>query len=283
MMILLSSFLVALDVLVSGFYQKCKGKSFAAGLRYNFFVGLFSAIIFFLVCKCRFEITLYSTVMALIMTAAAIIFFIIGFQIIAEGKTAIYAFFRMTGSMLIPYLWGLFMLGEAFSVYRLIGLLLIIGSVFLMNAGDGGSSLKIKLMCVSVFLLAGFTAVISKEHAISEYAVSPLGYVVLTSLAKVVLCGPIMLLPIGKKDMPKEKTSFALCMCALSAVLSGVAYMIQLFCAESMPASFLYPVVTGGTILFSAVLARIAVGEKLTRKSIAALIICFVGTCFFAI
>lgn len=283
MMILLSALLVAVDVLVSGYYQKCKGKSFAAGLRFNFYVGLFSAIIFFFICKCQFEITLYSAVMAIIMTAAAIIFFILGFQIIAEGKTAIYAFFRMTGSMLIPYLWGLFMLSEPFSVYRLIGLLLIIGSVFLMNAGDGKSSLKIKIMCLLVFLLAGVTAVISKEHAISEYAVSPMGYVVLTSLAKVILCGPIMLLPVGKRDMPKEETPKALLLCGLSAVLSGVAYMLQLFCAESMPASFLYPVNTGGTILFSALLARIAVGEKLTRKSVAALVICFVGTCFFAI
>ena len=280
-MIIFSSVLVALDVLISGFYQKLKGKSFAAGLRFNFFVGLFSAVLFFIICGLRFEITVFSAVMALIMTTAAIAFFIMGFQILAEGKTAMYSFFRMTGSMLLPYIWGLFLLDEAFSWLRFAGLCLIVFSVFLMNSGDGKTSMKIKLMCFGVFVLAGFVSIVSKEHSISEQAVSPLGYVVLTSLAKVLICGPLMCFPVGKRDMPKEHTPKALLLCAVSAAVSGSAYIIQLFCAESMPASFLYPVITGGTILFSALFARIAAGEKMDKKSFIALFICFGGTCLF--
>ncbi len=284
-MIIFSSILTSIDVLISKLYQKQNNSSILyGGLKFNFFVGLFSSIIFLIINKFRVEFTLFSCISAVVMTAIAVIYIIIGFKILDCGKAAHYTFFRMTGAMIVPYIWGLCFLGEKFSFMRIIGLILIIEAVFLVNSDRSNVNLKNVLMCITVFFLAGCVSVISKQHSISVNAVSPLEYVILTSFVKIILCGTLLLF-LRKKENRKlttsEKNIFAPVYCALSAILTGIGYMIQLVCAKDMPATVIYPVITGGTIIFSAIFARIAFKEKLSKKDITAISICFVGTCMF--
>ena len=258
-----------------------------SGLKFNFLVGLFGSLIFLIINKFKIEITLYSSILAIVMTIFAIVYIIISFKILAEGKTAYYTLFRMTGAMLVPYEWGIFVLNEEVSLLRILGMILIIASIFLINAGKNKLSVKNTVMCISVFFLAGFVSVISKQHAISEQAISPVGYVIITSLVKVILCGVLLVLMKEKRGYHNEKHtvkhSSSLCygLCFASAFSIGMAYMIQLICAKNMPATILYPVITGGTIIFSAIFARLFFKEKLPKKGIAAIIICFIGTALY--
>lgn len=284
-MIIFSSILTSIDVLISKLYQKQNNSSILfGGLKFNFFVGLFSSIIFLIINKFHIEFTLFSCISAVVMTAIAVIYIIIGFKILDCGKAAHYTFFRMTGAMIVPYIWGLCFLNEKFSFMRIVGLILIITAVFLVNSDRSNVNLKNILMYITVFFLAGCVSVISKQHSISVNAVSPLGYVILTSFVKIILCG-MLLLFFRKKENSKlttsEKNIFAPVYCALSAIITGIAYMIQLICAKDMPATVIYPVITGGTIIFSAIFARLAFKEKLSKKDITAITICFVGTCMF--
>ena len=192
-MIIFSSILTSIDVLISKLYQKQNNSSILyGGLKFNFFVGLFSSIIFLIINKFHIEFTLFSCISAVVMTAIAVIYIIIGFKILDCGKAAHYTFFRMTGAMIVPYIWGLCFLNEKFSFMRIIGLILIITAVFLVNSDRSNVNLKNILMYITVFFLAGCVSVISKQHSISVNAVSPLGYVILTSFVKIILWGRIV-------------------------------------------------------------------------------------------
>lgn len=284
MMLVLAAVLLAVDFLIAGLYQKGEGHSPEKVFRFNFFIGLFSVIIFFFINGCRIEFTWFSALLALVMTSLAILYTLVGFRILAAGNTAYYSFFLMTGGMTVPYLWGLFFLGEDFSWLRLAGLLLIIGSALVIYADKSRLSPKIMALCGVIFLLNGFVSVISKEHQISGQAVSASGYVILTAMVKVLLCGGLLLAfrLKKKKEATREKIRpRALLLLAASALVSGLSYLLQLNGAADLPATVLYPIITGGSIVFTAAAGWIFLKEKPTKQLMIGVAVCFAGTCLF--
>ena len=58
-------------------------------------------------------------------------------------------------------------------------------------------------------------------------------------------------------------------------------YFLQLIGAANLPASVLYPMVTGGSIIFSAIAGVIIFKEQLSRRQIISITLCFIGTLLF--
>lgn len=61
----------------------------------------------------------------------------------------------------------------------------------------------------------------------------------------------------------------------------GMAYLFQLKGALSLPATVLYPFVTGGSIIFTALAGRIFFGEKPKKRTLTGIALCFLGTVLF--
>jgi multidrug transporter EmrE-like cation transporter len=57
--------------------------------------------------------------------------------------------------------------------------------------------------------------------------------------------------------------------------------LLQLFGAASLPATVLYPFVTGGSIVLSSLAGIIFFKDKLSKNVIASIILCFLGTILF--
>lgn len=177
---------------------------------------------------------------------------------------------------------GSFFLDETFSWLRLAGLGLILGAALLLYGGKDRLSPKVMALCGVIFLLNGAVSVFSKEHAISTQGVSAAGYVILTALVKVVLCGGILLGSGLKKSEKSGKIKpKALVLTALSALISGLSYLLQLNSAAGLPATVVYPIVTGGSIVFTAVAGWLILKERPTKRFLLGVVICFAGTCLF--
>ena len=283
-LVVLSAVLLAVDFLIVKLYQRAEGTSPEKVFRFNFFIGLFTVVIFFFIGGFKIEFTAFSAVLALVMTSIAILYTLIGFKILEEGFAAYYSFFLMTGGMVVPYVWGLIFLDEQFSLMRMFGLSLIIAAAFAVHAGKQKVSLKTVVMCAAIFFLNGFVSVISKEHQISEMAVSSTSYVILTALVKVFLCGGFMIVYRLKRTAVQSKQKMSaksLMLLAASALVSGLSYLLQLGGASKLPATVLYPIVTGGSIVFTAIAGWIVLKEKPTKQLVFGLILCVVGTCLF--
>ena len=65
---------------------------------------------------------------------------------------------------------------------------------------------------------------------------------------------------------------------ALAAAVGGGSFMLQLLGAKALPATVLYPFITGGSIVFSSVADVIIFKDKLSIKLVISIIVCFVGT-----
>lgn len=284
-MLVLSAILLSVDFALNKVYQKIKGTSPNAGFGFNCLLGLFTAILFFIINGFKISFSLYSFVMAILVNAFIMNYNIIGFKLLRSGTMASYTLFLMSGGMTVPYIFGLLFLDEAFSILRTAALILILLGIALTSVGDLKVNSKQTLLCIAVFFINGFVSVFSKLHQIELNfdTINIYEFVAIGGIFKFILAGILYLLSrkgVNKKTQPKSYF-IPLSIIFLSAIASGISYLMMLLGAVNLPASVLYPFVTGGTIVLSTLMGVVAFKESLSKKLILSVILCIIGTIMF--
>lgn len=185
--------------------------------------------------------------------------------------------------MILPYLFGVIFLNEVISFARVLGLVLIVVALFLNSGGKLAAKRSVFLLCICVFFLNGFISIVSKCHQIdtTHNAVSSTGFVFLTGITKLSTCGiALRFVPKGKSAIPFQPVkALPLILCA--AAVSGLSYTLQLIGAANLPATVVYPMITGGGVIFSALAGLLLFKKKLTALQRTGIGLCFVGTLLF--
>lgn len=268
-------------------YQKRMGNGIRESIIFNMFVGLFSSVFFWITGGFRIEFTLYSAFMAFLMSVLVGVYTIIGFKLMSMGSMTVYTIFLMLGGAVVPYIYGVLFLDEAVNFTKVIALLMIVAAVILNSVGKntGRQSLKFVILCFLVFLLNGAVSVVSKIHQIATVynTVSADAFVLLKSIVRFVFFA--LLLPFfGKKEAShKNMPGTMYIVMAGSAIVSGFAYMLQLIGASYLPATVLYPIVTGGTVVGTSLFDRICFGQRLGRNTIISIVICVLALVLFVL
>lgn len=287
-MLVIADLLLAWGFAINKVYQKKEGVSPASGFKFNALVGIFTAVIFFAVNGFKCEFTMYSFILATLMNCLAMAYSVISFRILKSGSMAQYTMFLMTGGMAVPYIWGLLFLNEEFSILRTAALLIIAAGIVLSNFTKDKTDKTQLILCVAVFFLNGFVSVVSKLHQVEVTfeTVNATEFIIIGNLSKFVIAGILFLLSKDKEE--KEETQratgsygFVMIMCALSAIVGGVSYFIQLEAASTLPATVLYPFITGGSIVLSSLAGWLFFKDKLSKQLILGIICCFIGTVLF--
>lgn len=177
-------------------------------------------------------------------------------------------------------------MGEEITTARIIGVVIIIAAVVIFNSGGKKPDRKQLLMCVAVFFLNGITSVTSKMHQVSSASevVSSPEFACMVMMFKAVIC--IAALVIFKNELCISRTNAKkiksiLPIVIFASVFDGLSYMLRLIGAESLPASVLYPFITGGSIILTSFAGVAVFKEKLTIRQWLAVAVCFVGTLLF--
>lgn len=279
-MLISAAVLLAVDfVIQKGFQKRTDGSAYDC-LMFSFLFGIFEVVIFFAANGFKLHFTPFTCIMGTAASVLAMTYIMLGFYIMKSESVAYYTLFVMTGGMTMPYIWGLLFLDEEFSWLRTAGLVLIAAAIAVINLDRKGSSLKMILVCVCVFFLNGAVSIISKEHQILAVGVTEQDFIVYTGLARAVFAGIALLFLHKKVDFKKYNVKTNLLPLA-SSIISGLSFFLQLIPAKYVSATVVYPFITGGSILFTALAGRIAVKEKITKKTAIGLALCFAGTCMF--
>lgn len=300
-LVLLAVIGLAVNFSLTKIYQNHTGTSFRISVLFNIITGIFTAVVFFFINGFMngfsFPFTPFSLLMAVLMTLFCGTYVIIGFKIISMGDIAVYTLFLMLGGMMLPYFYGLLFLDEPFSALRLIGLLLMVVSIALsgMDKKEGEkkkSSALFFLLCAIVFCLNGCVSITSKIHQLPENvdaAVTPQGFVMLAALVRVVIFSLVYLFLCLRdrhtsqetRPAPVKLTPKVLVIVLASALVDGLSYLLQLIGAAHLPATVLYPLVTGGCVILTALAGRLLFGEKPGKRATIGIILCFLSTLFF--
>lgn len=281
LMVIGATVLLAFEFALSKKYQSSEGTGMQAGLKFNMCSGLFSALIFFALNGFRLEFSWFSVGVAMGMSLCTITYSLIGFRILRSGGMTLYSTFLMLGGMLLPYFFGVLFLDEVLTVWRILGVVVIIGAVFLSGRTRHDFPITVYALCLIVFVLNGCVSIVSKCHQISPLAVSSTAFVMYSGIAKCLLSGIALLFCKKEGKMLSFSTKSAGLAILSSAVIGGVSYMLQLISAKELPATVLYPMVTGGSILFSALSGKVFFKEKLSVYQLVSICLCILGTLLF--
>ncbi|MBE6761580.1 MAG: hypothetical protein E7551_04770 [Ruminococcaceae bacterium] len=282
-----ATLLLAFDFSLSKKYQSLEGSDPLAGLKFNLFIGLFTAIIFFVISGFKLQFSPFSVILAFALSLFGMLYSVIGFRILKNGNVALYSIFLMSGGMLMPYLFGIAFWDETPTILRIIGVIIILIAVMLFDFKRSSATKTQILLCIAVFLLNGFVSIISKYHQINTTyeMVDSAVFVMYSGMAKCILSSILLLFNKGNHTEIKHKFCFkkslAFYITVFSALISGVSYLLQLIGAKNLPATVLYPLVTGGNIIFSSIAGKVFFKEKLNRLQLISIALCFIGTLLF--
>ena len=204
-----------------------------------------------------------------------------------ESSVAIYMLFLMSGGMLVPSVWGWIFLHEEPKPMHIIGLVVILVSIIINNVGKEKLSAKLFLMCCAVFILNGFVSVFSKLHQVNTTyeMVSTVEYAMLSAVASLamslILKGVLSLKKSGETRQKLQIKLLPIIIVFAYSILGTVSSILQLEGAKNLPASMLYPMITGGSVALTGVFALIFFKEKLSLRGWISVALCCAGTCLF--
>ena len=281
-LVIIAVVLLALDFALQKKYQDSEGADLVSGLKFNALNGLLTAFIFFAFSGFKFKFSLFSVSLAFFMALCAMVYSIIGLRLLKTGNMSIYSVFLMSGGMLLPYLFGVLFLNEPLTLLRIIGVICILLAVFLSNRTKFKFKVSFFLLCLSVFILNGFVSIISKCHQINTTfaPVYSTAFVMYSGICKFIFSSVALLLCKSKSSFSFSSKNTVFIVTG-SALIGGISYMLQLIGAKELPATVLYPMVTGGSIIFSALSGRIFFKEKLSSYQLISIASCFIGTLLF--
>ena len=268
-------------------YQKTMGNAARESIIFNMYVGLFSSVFFWITAGFSVEFTPYSAIMSLLMSVLVGVYTMIGFKLMSMGSMTVYTIFLMLGGAVVPYIYGVLFLNETVNFVKIIALLMIVVAVILNSTGKraGKQSLKFILLCFAVFFLNGAVSVVSKMHQIESVhkTVSADGFVLLKSVVRFLFFA--LILPFfSKKEKEQIKMPGLMYLVMTgSAIVSGLAYMLQLIGASYLPATVLYPIVTGGTVVGTSLFDRICFGQHLSKNTIISIVFCVTALVLFVL
>lgn len=282
-LVLIATILLAFEFAFSKRYQESEGTSLISGLRFNTLSGFFTAIIFFALSGFKLQFSLFSLIMAFLMSLLCMLYSIIGFQILRKGNMSLYSLFLMSGGMLLPYIFGILFLQEPLTLLRILGILFILAAVYLSNPAKCKLDKSQLILCVIIFIMNGFVSIISKCHQINiTFApVDNTSFVMYSGICKCIISSFALLFCKSTDTKYSFATRKSIYIILGAACISGISYTLQLMGAKALPASVLYPLITGGSIIFSTLCGKLLFKEKVSKFQIISVALCFIGTCLF--
>ena len=257
-------------------------------------VGLAGALAALIASGFSVRLSATSLLLAALFAAVMIPYHTLGVKALSLGDLTTYSIFMMLGGMLLPFLYGLLLLGEAATVGKLCGCVLLATGIILQGRAQragkekcGASRLYLVLCCI-IFVVNGLTGILSQIHALSQGTVDEVSFIFLASLLTALLAAlalSVFLLRGGASKRAECKAFFtpkpAFFALALGFMMNAGNFLI-LLAAPHVGASIQFPLISGGTILASAIAALLLFRERPAKGEGLALLTVLLSTVLFA-
>ncbi len=309
----IASLCFALQFVFNKEYQKRVEATFFTSNNFQIICACMKTIMLvgiILITNKGFKFEIYSLFLALGLALIAVIISFFGMLTLKLGNVGTYSVFMMMGGMAVPFFVGILFLNENFTWLKGLAMIILAVSIILPlkdNQNQKTAEKKSKksiflytLFCIAIFFLNGGNSVISKFHPLGPewgYAISDPYNFTLLSMLFLVFYGVIMwgvVLPLQikfnadkyKPQIQVLKNAFTadkLFIIACFAFFSLAGFIIQIICAEHLNASVLFPITSGGTILFSAFFGKVLYKEKISWLMAISLTLTLIATVIFAL
>lgn len=278
-LLVIAAALFALQFLFNKSYKNAQGKDLSSIWLFSLLTNLFGFFLMLGLNGFTLQFSWFSLLIAAIASANGILYTYFSFKALDIVNLSVYSIFAMLGGMMLPFLQGIIFYGEKITAPKVICCVLIIVSLALTaEKGKGGK--KAFLCYAAVFLLNGMSGVLSKIHqSAPALATSSENYMALKSAITVVVCLAWIL--IKYKKLPEIRIKPFL-FASFFSIFSGVGNLLCLIALTSLDASIQYPLITGGTMVFSTLICFFT-KDKPKLKTIIATVIAIAASVIIAL
>ena len=295
-LIFIADFLIAGQFSFNKLYEHKLARSNGDFLILPVLAALINCILFLVLNKFTLAFGTFSFGMAILNAFVQASSMVCGILVVRLGNVSVYTMFMMLGGMLLPYLYGVAFLCEKPSVFQIIGLFVLIAALILFalppkNAEKKSTHKLFYVLCFLVFFLNGASSIIAKAHQINKAAIPTYDFLVWSYMMQFILtfvCFGVGQL-IGRRKVAEGQPSLCIrsnpwmtvLVSAGYAICMGVGNLLLLTAVIHLPASVQYPIVTGGSIIITTIVARIAFKEKIGVMTLIGLGLMFAGVLLF--
>ena len=271
-LVMVSVIMFGIQFLFNERYEKLSGNNAAATFAFVFLSAVSGLICLLVINRFRLEWTPFTAVCALATALNSLLYTVCAMKALSRINLSLYSLFAMLGGMLLPFLQGLIFYDEVLTLGKIVCVVLISAALFFSVSGTIGSHGLI--FYIGVFVLNGMSGVITKLFESAPYLkTSAAGYSVLSTAMTVLISGIILLL-IKKQGVHIVKKAIVFAFCG--GILGRVTNFLLLLALAVLPASTQYPMVTGGVMVVSTVIALI-IGQKPSKREVLSVALSFAG------
>jgi len=223
------------------------------------------ALLFFLFCiKGKFSITMESFWYAVGFAVAYMVTCVSLHYAIQTGPLSLTTLFS-SYSLLIPTLYGLLKCNEKVSFVLLIGIVLLMVSIFFVNIEEEGEkriTVKWVFYALLTFLGNGSCSVLQKMQQSASGGLYGNEFMVVALTVSLIGMSVFALIVEGeniRENLKKGIVEYAVC-----GLSNAVANFLVLFLVTRLPASVMFPVISAGGIVITTLLSIFRYHEKLS-------------------
>ena len=271
-----AAMLFSLQFLFQRQFQAEKGSGFHAAMLFSLGANLVICLVMlpvmqFIDGRLLYGASRLSLCMALLLAGVNVACLYSGLKALTHTCLSVYSTFMMLGGMFLPSLGGILFFHEELNAPKIACCLLTLAAL-LLNTEKGNGRQAGMRYCFAAFFLNGMVGVLSKIHQSStgEHMTSS-GFLFSYSLFSVGLVIPVLFLH-RRNRIPVRPTLHTSLHMGGYGLANGAGNLLSLLALQTADASALYPLITGGVLLFSLIIGWLA-GEKSTRRGISTLLL----------
>lgn len=290
--------LIGLCVVFSGvrlFFNKSYINCYGAGVRSSLWnTGLSCGIFFLLMLPLNalmygnwLNPSLFSILLALLFALLNVTCSAVAFKTMEIGNLSTYTLVLMMGGMVLPFLYGMFLGGDAHTWQKWVCLAIItVAMVVNMSKTENRSTGKrgfLALLYTLLFVENGAACIVLAVHGEPQYtdmAVDSVSFTLWYMLFTSLLCFAVCLFLRWKDGAPNPpvKRGLDIAYSVGNGVFYGAANLISLICLSHVDPSAQFPILTGGSIVMAGVVGRLFFREKITLRFVIATVLVIAAT-----
>ncbi len=276
-MIALSVLMFSTNFVFGRQYRSRMGSGFFQTFLLSFIGSVAGLILMAVINGLKFEFSVFSLIMAATAAINGILLNYCGQRTLGIVNLSMYSLIMMLGGMVLPSVVGVVFFDEGMTVAKGLCYMFIAAALVLTFQKDDQKHTKKStyIYYVGVFVLNGMSGVITKIFNSAPYErVSSAGYSFLTSLCTFTISGILALALYrtykGKISLPAVLFGFG------GGGINRVANFLLVAALLHVHASVQYPMVTGGVMIVSTVIAFFT-SSKPTKRQVASVLLSFIG------
>lgn len=202
---------------------------------------------------------------AIIFAASYLSAGIFGLKAISVGPLSLTSLIT-NFSLIIPTFYGLLFLGERGSVFFFVGVATLLVALVLVNKSSESTPITGKWLIYVAIAFAG-NGLCSLSQTLQQNAFQGAGKneFMILALVLVVIGSAIMMVRQEWNDI-KVYVKYGTVKGLACGVANGIVNMLVMVLLGAMPASVVFPLITGGSIVFTYVISRTAFRERLSNR-----------------